>query len=55
MQRIEAQGPEGAKGARKLYNRSFIRLENISVGYTLPRAWTGKNTNRSCESVWLCS
>ena len=40
--RIEAQGPEGAKGARKLYNRSFIRLENISVGYTLPRAWTEK-------------
>ena len=40
--RIEAQGPEGAKGARRLYNRSFIRLENISVGYTLPRAWTEK-------------
>ena len=40
--RIEAQGPEGAKGARRLYNRSFIRLENISVGYTLPRALDGK-------------
>ena len=36
------RGPEGAKGARRLYNRSFIRLENISVGYTLPRAWTEK-------------
>ena len=24
--RIEAQGPEGARGARRLYNRSFVRL-----------------------------
>ena len=40
--RIEAQGPEGAKGARRLYNRSFVRLENISIGYTLPRQWTKK-------------
>ena len=38
--RIEAQGPEGARGARRLYNRSFVRLENISIGYTLPRQWT---------------
>ncbi|MGN0054477.1 MAG: SusC/RagA family TonB-linked outer membrane protein [Bacteroides sp.] len=38
--RIEAQGPNGAKTPGKLYNRSFIRLENISVGYTLPRQWT---------------
>lgn len=38
--RIEARGPVGAAGAQKLYNRSFIRLENISVGYTLPRKWT---------------
>lgn len=38
--RIEARGPEGATSPRKLYNRSFIRLENISIGYTLPREWT---------------
>ena len=25
-----------------LYNRSFIRLENIAVGYTLPRKLTQK-------------
>jgi TonB-linked SusC/RagA family outer membrane protein len=38
--RIEAKGPTGAAGAQKLYDRSFIRLENISVGYTLPKKWT---------------
>lgn len=38
--RIEARGPEGATSPKKLYNRSFIRLENISIGYTLPREWT---------------
>jgi TonB-linked SusC/RagA family outer membrane protein len=40
--RIEAKGPTGAAGAQRLYNRSFIRLDNISVGYTLPRKWTSK-------------
>ena len=38
--RIEAQGPNGAKSPGKLYNRSFIRLENISIGYTLPKQLT---------------
>lgn len=40
--RIEAKGPVGAEGAQKLYDRSFIRLENISIGYTLPQKWTKK-------------
>lgn len=40
--RIEAQGPDGAKSPGRLYNRSFIRLENIAVGYTLPRRLTQK-------------
>ena len=40
--RIEAKGPVGAEGAQMLYDRSFIRLENISVGYTLPKIWTSK-------------
>lgn len=39
--RLDAQLPAGASGD-KLYNRSFIRLENISVGYTLPKIWTKK-------------
>lgn len=38
--RIEAAGPTGAAGAGKLYNRSFIRLDNIAIGYTLPEQWT---------------
>jgi TonB-linked SusC/RagA family outer membrane protein len=38
--RIDAKGPAGAEGAQKLYDCSFIRLENISVGYTLPKSWT---------------
>lgn len=40
--RIEASGPTGAASAAKLYDRSFIRLENISIGYTLPKQWTSK-------------
>ena len=40
--RIEAKGPVGAENPGMLYNRSFIRLENISVGYTLPQRWTKK-------------
>jgi len=40
--RIEAKGPTGAAGAQRLYDRSFVRLDNISVGYTLPKKWTSK-------------
>jgi len=40
--RIEAKGPSGAGSPRKLYDRSFIRLDNISVGYNLPNKWTSK-------------
>ncbi|MGC4233154.1 MAG: SusC/RagA family TonB-linked outer membrane protein [Niabella sp.] len=34
--RLDAMAPSGA-GADKLYDRSFIRLENISFGYSLPK------------------
>lgn len=34
--RIQAQGPAGATGAQKLFDRSFIRLESISVSYSVP-------------------
>lgn len=37
--RLNAQGPAGATGAQKLYNRSFIRFDNLSVAYTLPKKW----------------
>lgn len=40
--RLNAQGPAGVTSPGKLHNRSFIRLENISVGYTFPREWVQK-------------
>lgn len=40
--RLAAQGPNGAQGAQKLYNRSFVRLDNISLAYTLPQRLTKK-------------
>lgn len=38
--RINAELPSGATGAQKLYNGSFIRLENVSLGYNVPRSFT---------------
>jgi TonB-linked SusC/RagA family outer membrane protein len=40
--RLDAKGPAGVGSPGKLYDRSFIRLENITVGYTLPRNLLGK-------------
>jgi TonB-linked SusC/RagA family outer membrane protein len=40
--RLDAQGPAGLSSPGRLYDRSFIRLENISLGYTFPKAWTSK-------------
>ena len=40
--RLNAVGPNGATGVNKVYNRSFVRLDNISLGYTLPKEWTRK-------------
>lgn len=37
--RLNAQGPQGATGAQKLINRSFVRFDNLSVAYTFPREW----------------
>jgi len=38
--RLDAQGPTGATSPGKLYDRSFIRFENVSLGYTLPKNLT---------------
>ncbi len=38
--RIDAQGPTGASSPGKLYKRGFVRLDNITLGYNLPRKWT---------------
>ena len=40
--RLDAQGPTGVSGINKLYNRSFVRFDNLSIGYTLPQKWTRK-------------
>lgn len=37
--RLDAKGPTGATGAQKLYNRSFVRFDNLSVAYTFPKTW----------------
>jgi TonB-linked SusC/RagA family outer membrane protein len=34
--RLDAKGPAGLNRPGKVYDRSFIRLENITVGYTVP-------------------
>ena len=39
--RLDAMGPTGATGAQKLYNRSFVRFDNLSVAYTFPKQWLG--------------
>lgn len=40
--RLNAAGPSGASDPVKVYNRSFVRLDNITLGYTLPAYWTKK-------------
>ena len=40
--RLNAVGPAGVTGINKLYNRSFVRLDNVTVGYTLPVQLTQK-------------
>ena len=37
--RLNAAGPNTglASGVDKLYNRNFVRLDDITVGYTLPQ------------------
>lgn len=40
--RLDAKGPSGATGAQRLHKRDFIRLDNISLGYTLPTKWTNR-------------
>lgn len=37
--RLNATGPSGCTSVSKLYNRSFVRLDNITVGYSLPKEW----------------
>ncbi len=34
--RLDAKGPSGVNTPSRIYDRSFIRLENVSLGYNLP-------------------
>lgn len=47
--RFESQGPAGVSTPGKLHDRSFVRLDNISIGYTLPEAWTRKAAISKCR------
>jgi TonB-linked SusC/RagA family outer membrane protein len=40
--RLDARGPAGIAAPGKIYNRSFVRLENITLGYTVPSRITSK-------------
>lgn len=40
--RLDAQGPSGINSPGRIYDRSFIRLENIAFSYTLPKSIISK-------------
>jgi TonB-linked SusC/RagA family outer membrane protein len=40
--RLNAVGPTGCTSVSKVDNRSFIRFDDISIGYTLPSEWAHK-------------
>ncbi|HZL09767.1 MAG TPA: SusC/RagA family TonB-linked outer membrane protein [Prolixibacteraceae bacterium] len=42
MGRINAKGPTGAEKPNLYLNRSFVRFDNLSIAYTLPKAWVQK-------------
>lgn len=57
--RLEAEGPNTglAGGISKLYNRNFVRLDEISIGYNIPQGFTRKwgidriRVTASCKNV----
>lgn len=57
--RLDAVGPNTglSGGVSKLYNRNFVRLDNITLGYTIPRELTRKlmvervHLTLSCNNV----
>jgi len=61
--RLNAVGPNTglSGGVYKLYNRNFVRFDEISVGYTLPQKWTRKyqvdkiRINASCHNIGTIS
>lgn len=47
--RFEANGPQGVASPGKIHNRSFARIDNMSLGYTLPQSWTRKAFIEKCR------
>ncbi len=39
---LESKGPTGVSNPGKLYDRSFIRLDNISLAYNVPKSFLSK-------------
>ncbi|MGF6847984.1 TonB-linked SusC/RagA family outer membrane protein [Chitinophaga sp. W3I9] len=35
--RLDARGPSGVAAPSRVFDRSFIRLDNVTIGYTMPR------------------
>ena len=40
--RLNSKGPTGVNSPARYINRSFVRLENISLGYTFPKTVVSK-------------
>ncbi|MCX2476980.1 SusC/RagA family TonB-linked outer membrane protein [Pedobacter sp. MC2016-05] len=40
--RLDAKGPSGVNSPGRLFDRSFIRLENVTLGYTVPQKWASQ-------------
>lgn len=40
--RLNSKGPKGINSPKRLVDRSFIRLENISIGYNVPKSIISK-------------
>lgn len=38
--RLESKGPSGLNSPQRLFDRSFVRLDNVSLGYTFPAKLT---------------
>lgn len=61
--RLNAAGPNtGLQGGiNKVYNRNFVRFDNITLGYTLPQSWSRRleidkvRVTASCHNVGTIS
>jgi TonB-linked SusC/RagA family outer membrane protein len=40
--RLDAKGPAGVNSPGRIFDRSFIRLENVTLGYSVPQKWASK-------------